>query len=84
MIIFFQNMVHICVYMEDLVITINDSFKKYMDILDEILNSLENSGFHINVVKWKRVHNFTIYLEFVVKQTGIKTSDFESKGNYGD
>ena len=40
----FQDMLHGCVYMEDMVITINYTYKKHMDILDDILNLLKNQG----------------------------------------
>ena len=39
-----QDMLHGCVYMEDMVITINYTYKKHMDILDDILNLLKNQG----------------------------------------
>ena len=34
----FQDMVHVCVYIYDLVIISNDMYKNYMDILYDILN----------------------------------------------
>ena len=37
----FQDMVYVCVYMDDLVITSNDTFENHMDILDDKLNQLK-------------------------------------------
>ena len=34
----FHNMVHVCVYMDDLVIIRNDTYKNHMYILDDVLN----------------------------------------------
>ena len=45
----FHNMLYICVYMDDLLIIINYTFKNHMDILYEILKligKIRNSGQH--------------------------------------
>ena len=38
MIMLFQYMVQVFIYMDDLVMTSNDPFEKHMDIVDNILN----------------------------------------------
>ena len=42
---FLQDMVHACIYMDELVIISNDVFKNHMYILDEVLNWLEKQEF---------------------------------------
>ena len=37
-----QGMVHICFYMDEQVIIIDDNFKNHMDILDGVLVCLKN------------------------------------------
>ena len=41
---FSQDMIYIFVYMDDLVIISDDTYKNHMDILDDVLKHLENQG----------------------------------------
>ena len=67
--------VHVCVYMDLLVIITNDTFKN-IDILDGTLNSLENP-----VMKFIRVNasGLTIQLFFLVMWDRIKHHNFKLK-----
>ena len=68
----FQNTVHICIYMDGLIIIINDTFKNPMDILHDVLNWLEKSGIWVNAVKWEWAVNSVICIGFMVTQNIIK------------
>ena len=49
----FQDRVLICLYMDNLVITINYTLENHIDILYEILTILEKPGIQTNTVKFE-------------------------------
>ena len=48
----FQEMLQVCVCTENLVIISNDTYKKHMGILYDILKQLEKSVVQVNAVRY--------------------------------
>ena len=67
-----QDMVHICVYMDDLVIIKNDMFEIHTDNLYNVLNLFEKQGMQVNAVKLICPCNSVSEIEIAVTQEGIK------------
>ena len=68
----FQDMVHIFLYMDDVLMIRDDTFENHMYIIDYVLHCSENSIMIINTVKHEWDWNSIGYLLFLVKNDGIK------------
>ena len=75
-------MLQIYVYIDDLVVIRNDLFKKYMDIIEVVLNLITNSGMHPNEVKCKWAWYSVSYLQFIVHKCTIKPQPLKVKDIY--
>ena len=73
----FQDVVHACICMDDLVIVRNNVFQNHVYILDEVLNWLEKPVMQVNAVKYEWDHNSVSYLGFVVMLEKIKPHPFK-------
>ena len=76
--ILFQDIVHVCVFMEELVMTRNYMFKNQMNILDDLLNILKN-GMRVNAVRFERDRDSVGSIRFVTTWGRIKSQTSKIK-----
>ena len=68
----FQDMKEVDVFIDDIGIFTNTSFDHHLQIVQEVLQHLETSGFTVNPIKCAWAVSSTDYLGFLLTKDGIK------------
>ena len=70
-------MLHVCVYINDLVVIRNNNFENYMDLIDTILICLKNYEMQSSVVQQTLYQHYVSYMNFMVTWEGIKYKTYK-------